>query len=104
MGSVSHQLPLLVEQLTPTLSVQNGTVSRLQLFYCGRMKKKELSPKQLFSIPCPTCGVAAGIGCVLHSGAPRSSPHIDRKFSAMDAIERKQIRAEIDFDSYAYTK
>jgi hypothetical protein len=53
------------------------------------MKKKELTPKQLSSVPCPTCGVAAGRRCVLHSGAPRSEPQIDRKFAATEAIEKK---------------
>jgi len=53
------------------------------------MKKKELTPKQLSAVPCPTCGVAAGKRCELHSGAPRSRPHVDRRYSAMEAIERK---------------
>jgi len=55
------------------------------------MKKKELTPKQLSSVHCPTCGVAGGERCVLHSGAPRSEPHLDRKFAAAAAIERKWI-------------
>ena len=54
------------------------------------MKKKELTPKQLSSVPCPTCGVAAGERCVLHSGAPRSEPHVDRKFAAAEAAEKKR--------------
>jgi hypothetical protein len=41
------------------------------------------------SVPCPTCGVAAGQRCVLHSGALRLKPLIDRKFSAIDAIKKK---------------
>jgi hypothetical protein len=51
------------------------------------MKKKELTPEQLVSVPCPTCGVAVGERCVLHSGAPRSEPHVDRKLSAIEAIQ-----------------
>jgi hypothetical protein len=51
------------------------------------MKKKELKPEQIVSVACPTCGVAAGEGCVLHSGAPRSEPHVDRKLSAIEAIQ-----------------
>jgi hypothetical protein len=54
-----------------------------------RMKMKELSPKQLSSVPCPTCGVAAGQGCMLHSGGQRSGPHVARKFAATEATERK---------------
>jgi hypothetical protein len=56
------------------------------------MKMKELTPKQLSSVPCPTCGVAAGKHCVLHSGAPRTKPHVDdRKLRAADVIETKRI-------------
>jgi hypothetical protein len=55
------------------------------------MKKKELTPKQVSSVPCPTCGVAAGKHCVLHSGGPRTEPHVDRKLFAAEAIESKRI-------------
>jgi hypothetical protein len=55
------------------------------------MKKKELTSKQLSSVRCPTCGVAAGKGCVLLSGAPRREPHIDRKLSAAETIKKKRI-------------
>ena len=51
------------------------------------MKKKELTPEQLTSVPCPTCGVAAGEPCVMHSGALRSGPHVGRKFAAAEGIE-----------------
>jgi len=51
------------------------------------MKKRELTPKQLTSVPCPTCGAAAGERCVLNSGAPRAEPHVDRKFAAAKVIE-----------------
>jgi len=50
------------------------------------MKKRELTPKQAFSVSCPTCGVAAGSGCVRFSGARRKEPHVDRKFSAIEAL------------------
>jgi hypothetical protein len=53
------------------------------------MKKSELTPKQISSIPCPTCGAAVRDRCVLNSGAPRSESHVDRKFAAIEAIERK---------------
>ena len=51
------------------------------------MKKKELTPEQIISVPCPTCGVAAGMRCVLYSGALRSAPHGNRKLSAIEAIQ-----------------
>jgi len=54
------------------------------------MRMKDLTPTQLSSVPCPTCGVAAGQRCLLHSGALRSELHIDRKLSAAEAIERKR--------------
>jgi len=49
----------------------------------------ELTPKQVSSVHCPTCCVATRKSCVLHSGAPRSSPHVDRRFAAIEAAERK---------------
>ncbi len=54
--------------------------------HATRVKKSELTPQQLSSVPCPTCGVSAG---KRYSGAPRSEPHVDRKFAAIEAIERK---------------
>ena len=51
------------------------------------MKKKELTTKQLSSVRCPTCSVAAGKRCVLQSGALRSGPDVDRRQSAIEAIE-----------------
>jgi len=53
------------------------------------MKKSELTPEQVSSVTCPTCGVPAGKCCVLHSGAVRTESHVDRKFAAIEAIEKK---------------
>jgi len=47
--------------------------------------------RQLSSVPCPTCGVAAGDRCRLHLGGLRNQPHIDRKLIAMEALESKKI-------------
>ena len=55
----------------------------------SRVRKIELSTKQLLSVPCPTCGVDAGQSCVLHSGALRWEPHVDRKLSADEATETR---------------
>ncbi len=55
------------------------------------MKMSELTPEQLSSVPCPTCGVAAGERCLLHSGSPRTEPHVERKLSAAEAIETKRV-------------
>jgi hypothetical protein len=54
------------------------------------MKTKELTPKQILSVPCPTCGAATGEACELHSGALRFEPHRDRKLSAAEAVETIQ--------------
>jgi hypothetical protein len=59
------------------------------------MKTKELTPKQLLSVRCPVCGAALGKVCELNSGAPRTEPHRDRKFSAADAVERKLRRRSL---------
>jgi len=72
-------------------SVLNGTGLRLALSYRIQMRMSDLTAKEFFSVPCPTCGVAPGERCLLHSGAPRSGPHLDRKLSAAEAIETKRI-------------
>ena len=58
------------------------------LHYVG-VKTKDLTPEQLLSVPCTTCGAAIGEVCELHTGAPRTEPHRDRKLSAADAVETK---------------
>jgi len=50
---------------------------------------KKLTPEELCAVPCPTCGVAAGERCVLHSGGLRSEPHVERKFEAAEAAKKK---------------
>jgi hypothetical protein len=54
------------------------------------MTMRELTQKQLSSVPCPTCGASVGERCILHSGGPRSAPHVDRKLSAAEALSRKK--------------
>jgi hypothetical protein len=56
------------------------------------VRMNEMTPKQSSSVPCPTCGVAAGERCLLYSGALRQESHINRKLSAAEAIETKKIR------------
>ena len=53
------------------------------------VKTKELTPKQILSVPCATCGAATGEACELHTGAPRTEPHRDRKLSAAEAVEKE---------------
>jgi hypothetical protein len=46
--------------------------------------KKELTPKRILALPCPTCGAAAGQKCELSTGQPRYTPHLDRRLVAKD--------------------
>jgi len=55
------------------------------------MRVRDLTPRLLLAVPCPTCGVAAGERCLLYSGALRNEPHVERKLSAAEAIETKKI-------------
>jgi len=57
--------------------------------FCSEVKKKDLTPRMILAVPCPTCGVAAGMPCELYSGGLRSEPHVNRKFAAIEAIEAK---------------
>jgi hypothetical protein len=72
-------------------SVRYGIVLRLVLSHRMGMRKSDLTVKQLLAVHCPTCGAAPGERCSLHSGALRSEAHVDRKFSAAEAIETKKI-------------
>jgi hypothetical protein len=62
--------------------------------YCVMVKSKELTPKQILSVACNTCGAAIGEVCELHTGAPRTEPHRDRKFSAAEAVETKPSKTK----------
>src|SRR6266404_3814306 len=71
-------------------TVPKRTAFELVLSYPIRMKMSDLTPEQLSSVPCPTCGVGPGEPCLLHSGTPRTGPHVERKLSAAEAIEKKR--------------
>lgn len=53
------------------------------------VKAKDLTPKQILSVPCTTCGAAIGEVCELNTGAPRTEPHRERKLSAADVVEQQ---------------
>jgi len=55
----------------------------------AEVKSRELTSKQILSVRCTTCGAAIGEACELHTGAPRTEPHRDRKLSAAEALETK---------------
>jgi len=57
------------------------------------VKTKELTAKQISSVPCTTCGAAVGEACELHTGAPRTEPHRDRKLSAAETLEAAEAVA-----------
>jgi hypothetical protein len=61
----------------------------METLHYAVVKTKELTPKQILSVPCPTCGAATEEVCELHTGAPRSEAHRDRKLSAAEAVETK---------------
>src|SRR5207302_3058486 len=61
-------------------------------WHYGVVKSKELTLKQILSVPCPTCGAASEEACELHTGALRTEPHRDRKISA-EAVEPSQSKA-----------
>ena len=68
---------------------QNCAFSRMGRWQYVVVKTKELTPKQILSAPCTTCGAALWEACELHTGAPRTEPHRDRKLSAAEAVETK---------------
>jgi len=82
-----------IKELKGAETVRKGTVSFRVYGHSARVKRKELTSKQSYSVPCPTCGAAAGKRCELHSGGLRSAQHIDRKLSAMEAIERTIVHS-----------
>ena len=56
-----------------------------------RTESKRASSYFRLAVPCPTCGAAAGKKCLLHSGGPRNDLHIDRKLSAIEAVEKQRM-------------
>ena len=48
--------------------------------------KKELSPKQILAVHCPTCGAAPGEKCKLTTGRHRAESHRDRRLIAAEQL------------------
>jgi hypothetical protein len=82
-----------VPALNVLKDVQYRTFLQPNALHYVVVKTKELTAKQVFSVPCTTCGAAVGEVCELHSGAARTEPHRDRKFSAAEAIEASETVA-----------
>ena len=56
------------------------------------MKINQLTRKQISSVYCPTCGVAADKRCVLVAGRLRNEPHENQKLLAAEALEKEQTK------------
>jgi hypothetical protein len=54
------------------------------------MKMRQLTRKQISSVRCPTCGVAAGRRCILAAGGLRNEPHGARNFLAAETMGKKR--------------
>src|SRR6266852_2417505 len=53
------------------------------------MSRKDLTPRPLLLFPCPSCGDGSGQHCLVHLGRLRLEPHLARKLSVAEKIERK---------------
>jgi hypothetical protein len=76
--------------------VERSSFYRCSCGNISRMKIRDLTKKQLSSVPCPMCGVPAGHRCLLQAGGLRKEPHTDRKLVATDMVERKRTRLKRD--------
>jgi hypothetical protein len=74
--------------------VQYRTASAPEQLHYVVVKTRELTPKQILSVPCTTCGAAVGEACELHTCTPRTEPHRDRKLSAAEAVEKKSVKPQ----------
>lgn len=53
------------------------------------IKHKELTPKQIMSVRCTTCGAKSGATCNLANGQPRTEPHRERVWFVSDKHQSK---------------
>jgi hypothetical protein len=60
-----------------------------RLGYRPSTMRKELTPQQISSVPCPTCGVQSQEKCQLNTGQPRNNPHRDRRLFAADQLNSR---------------
>ena len=49
-----------------------------------------MTAKQVSSVPCPRCGAVTGKRCLEPSGTLPTGPHVDRRLSAIEAVEVKR--------------
>jgi hypothetical protein len=60
---------------------------------------KKLSPKQVLTIRCPTCGAAPGEKCELATGQARTDPHRDRRVIAKDTGNQGHLQKNRDLSN-----
>jgi hypothetical protein len=68
--------------LLPVVNIDH--FSRPSLGHYLSAMKKEIDPKKVLAIRCPTCGAAPGEKCELSTGLPRFEPHRNRRLIAKD--------------------
>lgn len=84
--------------IEPTARFNVLRMSNIEHFSCWEelhyleVKSKELTARQVLSVPCATCGASVGEACELHSGALRTEPHRERKLTAAEAAETRLVR------------
>jgi hypothetical protein len=72
-------------------SVRNEAALGAMLPQDISMRMLDLTRSGLWSVRSPSCGVADGKLCHLASGSTSIEPHLDRKLSAVKALEQKRI-------------
>jgi hypothetical protein len=86
-------------RLTPGKSFPPGRPAGQSASFCCVMahdrnvKRKDLTPKQVLAVRCPTCGASPRRRCELGAGGLRTTPHRDRALCAADAAEAKGSRS-----------
>ena len=69
---------------------------RCHTYHCAVLSPsvpaKALTSKQLSSVPCPRCGVSAGMLSERYSGVPRKVPHPNRKIAAVEAVAMRKLK------------
>jgi len=85
------QLRVLQGDPTTARTVGKGiairsTLTGLRYVFPGQYMsmRKELSPKKMLAVRCPTCGAAPGEKCELNTGQPRTGPHRERRLIAKE--------------------
>ena len=69
------------------------------LLYVEVCVTKELRPKQILAVRCPSCGAAPGEKCELSTGQPRTSPHRDRVNRQGSTVAQPVIPTRSSFSS-----